>query len=160
MSAAVSAEPAAAEQKGIAAVRIEIDRRRRVVDLGIARRFANCSRTRLLNRTWIDSGGGGNGCCADRYSGSSRTQQRCQVTQFHSHGVTPRIVGVVCSCSRVALYRGHVVTADAHLQAASGNLGLPVSMHLVATGFAQQTEIRRWRRRCVLTPPSPSSSIV
>src|SRR5437660_9428298 len=65
MSAAVPAEPAAAEQKGIAAVRIEIDRRRRVVDLGIARRFANCSRTRLLSRTRIDSGGGGNGCCAD-----------------------------------------------------------------------------------------------
>src|SRR4051795_12168739 len=135
MSAAVPAEPAAAEQKGIAAVRIEIDRRRRVVDLGIARRFANCSRTSLLNRTRIDSGGGGNGCCADRYSGSSRTQQRCQVTQFHSHGVTPWIVGVVCSCSRVALYRGHVVTADAHLQGRQRESGSTRQHALGSNGF-------------------------
>src|SRR3954471_18368680 len=150
MSAAVSAEPAAAEQKGIAAVRIEIDRRRRVVDLGIARRFANCSRTRLLNRTRIDSGGGGNRCCADRNSGSSRTQQRCQVTQFHSHGVTPWIVGGVC-VPELPFVEAMSSLLTPIFRAASGNLGLPASMHLVATGFAQQTDTRRWRMRCLLT---------
>src|SRR5882757_4278102 len=102
-----TATPTATEQKGLATVGIETDGGRRVVDLDIARRLADVSGARLLRGS-----GRGNRCGGDRYRGSSRRQQRCDVGQFDSHGAIPSMVGPGRAHSRIAIRRICVVPAD------------------------------------------------